>query len=266
MILLARWRVVGLWLLVLTSGLYAQDNYEIQVYGSETVAPGATMVELHNNFTVQGHQAQNGEFATNHSWHETIEITHGWNSWFETGFYVFTSANTAYGWQWVGDHIRPRVRAPESWKLPVGLSLSSEIGYQRRRFSADTWTLEVRPIIDKSVGKWYFAFDPTFEKSLHGDNVSAGWEFSPNVKASYTINKRISAGLEYYGALGPVVGFDALRDQEQQFLPAIDLDLGPKWEFNAGVGIGVTHNTDHLILKMIIGRRFTFGGRKVPLR
>ena len=29
----------------------AQDNYEIQVYGADTVEPGSTMVELHSNFT-----------------------------------------------------------------------------------------------------------------------------------------------------------------------------------------------------------------------
>src|SRR5947208_7822714 len=33
---------------------HAQDNYEIQVYPSETVSRGVTMVELHNNFTAKG--------------------------------------------------------------------------------------------------------------------------------------------------------------------------------------------------------------------
>jgi hypothetical protein len=32
----------------------AQDNYEIQVYGSDTVAPKNTMLELHSNFTIDG--------------------------------------------------------------------------------------------------------------------------------------------------------------------------------------------------------------------
>ena len=32
----------------------AQDNYEIQVYGSDLVDPGHTMVELHSNFTIDG--------------------------------------------------------------------------------------------------------------------------------------------------------------------------------------------------------------------
>jgi hypothetical protein len=63
---------------------------------------------------------------------EPIEITQGWTPWFETGFYLFTSIQPGGGWEWVGDHIRPRIRAPESWHLPVGLSLSTEIGYQQR--------------------------------------------------------------------------------------------------------------------------------------
>jgi len=45
-------------------------------------------------------------------------------------------------------------------------------------------------------------------------------------------------------------------EQEQQFFPAVDLDLGPRWEFNAGVGVGVTRSTDRLILKVILGHRF----------
>ena len=243
----------------------AQDNYEIQVYGSETVPRGVTMFELHNNFTAKGaKKTDGGTLPTNHAWHETIEITHGFNDWFETGFYIFTSIHPGNGWEWVGDHIRPRVRAPESWHWPVGVSLSNEIGYQRRRFSTDTWTWEIRPIVDKKIGPWYLSFNPTLDRSFHGSSVSKGVEFSPNFKVSYDFlkfpggyTKVVSGGLEYYGAYGSLTGFDPLRDQQQQFFPSIDLDLSPKWEFNFGVGVGTTRSTDHLIVKGIIGRRFT---------
>jgi hypothetical protein len=235
----------------------AQDNYEIQVYPSETVKPGSTMVELHSNFTFQGSkQTVNGVFPTNHAWHETLEITHGFTDWFETGFYVFTSADTANGWQWVGDHIRPRVRIPEEWKWPVGVSVSTEIGYQRTQYSEDSWTWEIRPIVDKQIGRWYLAFNPSLEKSLHGPNAGKGWEFSPNFKFGFDITKKVNAGLEYYGALGPIGSFDPIREQQQQILPAIDLNVSPNWELNFGVGVGVSAGTDHLIAKMIVGYRF----------
>ena len=122
--------------------LYAQGSYEIQVYGSDLVAPGATMFELHSNFTFEGSKnVVDGQYPTEHQLHETLEITHGFSDWFELGFYVFTSADSRVGWQWVGDHIRPRVAVPESWKWPVGVSLSTEVGYQRAVYSPDTWTI-----------------------------------------------------------------------------------------------------------------------------
>jgi hypothetical protein len=237
--------------------LYGQGSYEIQVYGSETVEPKVTMVELHSNFTFMGVKAVvDGMYPTEHQLHETVEITHGWNNWFETGFYIFTSADSRVGWQWVGDHIRPRVRVPEDWKWPVGVSLSLELGYQRAVYSPDTWTLEIRPIVDKQLGKWYLCFNPTVDRSFHGPSVSQGLVFSPNVKVGYDVTKKVNVGFEYYGSTGPITGFDPLRDQMQQVFAVTDLNFSKDWEFNFGVGVGMTQATDHLLVKMIIGRRF----------
>jgi hypothetical protein len=46
--------------------------------------------------------------------------------------------------------------------------------------------------------------------------------------------------MEYYASSDPVTGLDPLRDQQQQLLPAVDVDFGKNWEFNFGVGVGVT--------------------------
>jgi hypothetical protein len=238
---------------------HSQDNYEIQVYSSDTVPENKTMVEIHSNFTVDGQKrVVNGVVPSHHAAHETLEITQGWTSWFETGFYVFSSIQPDGGWEWVGNHIRPRITAPESWHLPVGLSVSQEIGYQRRTFAEDSWDYELRPIIDKKIDRWYLDFNPTFDRSLHGLNTGRGWEFSPNVKVSFDFTKKISGGFEYYGSLGPVSNFDPINDQSQQIFPTIDLDLSPDWEFNFGVGVDVTNSSDHLIVKCIVGRRFSW--------
>ena len=243
--------------LLFALNLPAQDNYEIQVYGSETVPAGKTMVELHSNFTIQGErQIVDGVFPSYHALHETLEITHGFTSWFETGFYVFSSIQPNEGWQWVGDHIRPRVRVPEDWHWPVGLSLSTEIGYQRRSFSEDTWSWELRPILDKQLGRWYFAVNPAFEKSLTGLNSSAGWDFAPSAKIGFDLTKLITVGVEYYADLGPLGHFHDVSDQQHQIFPTLDLNFSPKWEFNFGVGFGLTRSTDDLMVKLIIGRRF----------
>jgi len=241
----------------------AQGNFEIQVYPSETVPPGTTMVELHSNVAAKGTtQTIDGVLPTQGAFHETFEVTHGWTPWFETGFYLFTSIQPGGGWEWVGDHIRPRVRVPESWGLPVGLSLSAEIGYQRRQFSPDTWTLELRPIVDKLWGPWYVSFNPVLDRAIKGQTAGNGFEFSPQLKVGYEITPKISGGFEYYASLGPISGFLPLREQQQQIFPVIDLNLGPRWEFNFGVGFGLTASTDRLIVKMILGYRFDWAGRR----
>ena len=194
-------RLVALSLLVLCAALVrpwpaaGQNNFEIQVYGSDTVAPGTTMVELHSNVAAEGsRRTLDHVLRTQGAFHETLEITQGITSWLETGFYLFTSIQPDTKWEWVGNHIRPRVRAPESWHLHVGLSLSSELGYQRHAFSVDTWTLELRPIIDKEWGRWYVSINPVLDRAIQGESVKKGFEFSPAAKVSYNVTPTVAIG------------------------------------------------------------------------
>lgn len=238
----------------------AQGNYEIQVYGADTVPTGNTMLELHSNFTADGQRKTiDGVTPTYRAEHETIEITQGLNTWSEVGFYIFTSEQSGSGVQWVGDHIRPRVRVPDQWHWPVGLSLSTEVGYQRARFDRDTWTWEIRPIVDKQMGRLYWAVNPALERTWHGPDVNLGLDFAPAVKVSWDFTKVVTGGLEYYADYGSLTSIASLHDQQQQFFPAVDLNVSPNWELNFGVGVGPTAATDHWIVKAIIGRRFTWG-------
>ncbi len=249
-------------LLTAATAAAAQDNYEIQVYGAPTVEPHSTMFELHSNFTLSGQRNfLDGMYPTNHAEHETIEITQGINDWSEVGFYIFTSERSGQGVQWVGDHIRPRIRVPDSWGWPVGVSLSTEFGYQRTEFSPDSWNWEIRPIIDQTVGAWYWAINPSFERAWTGPDVAKGVEFSPNVKVSYAFDPKVSGGVEYYGAFGSLNGFDPVREQEHQFFGAVDLNVSPVWEVNFGLGWGTTPATDHLIAKLILGRHVFWGNQ-----
>ncbi len=239
-----------------TLSVKAQDNYEIQVYGSETMDKGRTMVELHSNYTLSGSNAfgANGTLPTNHVEHETIEITHGWTTWFETGFYIFNSVGGGGRTAYVGSHIRPRVAAPDSWKWPVGVSLSVEFGFQKAAYSESTSSLEIRPIIDKKWNKLYLAFNPTVDRSFAGIGDNKNYIFSPNVKGSYDVSKVVALGIEYYGSTGPFFHYDPISEQDHQFYVAADLSFSANWEFNAGVGYG-TQNDDHAIFKVILGRR-----------
>ncbi len=256
------------------SAARAQDNYEIQVYPSETMAPKTLLVELHSNFTVEGSTtAQSGILPTEHQEHETIELTEGINNWFEVGFYIFTAEKNGNGVQWVGDHIRPRVRVPSRWHWPVGVSLSSEFGYARAAYSNPTWSWQIMPIVDQTIGRWYWSVngtmvwdvhvvpppvDSTFqEKHFYYTNVAPkGVTFGPAATLTYAPSKYFNLGVEYYSYYGQWGNFVPLHYQQQQAFPVVNLFVSPKWEINFGAGWGATAGTDHLIVKCIVGRYF----------
>jgi hypothetical protein len=248
--------------LLVATRLGAQENYEIQVYPSETLEKRTTIFELHSNWTGAGRRTiDNGVLPTHGAFHETLEITHGYSEIFEVGFYVFTSARSGDGWQYAGSHIRPRVRAPESWRLPVGLSLSSEFGWVSKAFDANSWTAELRPIVDQTVGKLYWSVNLALGWAVAGPDAGLGVEgvnVSPNVKLSYELHPKVAAGLEYYGSSGTLARTLPMTEQSHLVYPTLDLMLAPEWELNVGYGIPLAGSGDHSILKVIVGRRFPF--------
>ena len=121
----------------------------------------------------------------------------------------------------------------------MNVSLSTEVGYQRRSYSTDTWTWEIRPIVDKQLDRWYLAFNPALERSFHGLEVSKGVTFSPNVKVSYDVTKKVTVGFEYYGAVGSITGFDPLQR------PAAGHHAGPRPEPGPQLGIQLRRRHRH---------------------
>jgi len=59
------------------------------------------------------------------------------------------------------------------------------------------------------LGRWYLSFIPTFDRYFHSPSLSAGLAFYPNVKIEH---------------------LDPLREQQEQIVPAIDVNLSPRWE------------------------------------
>ena len=250
-------KYLPLLLLVFLSGsISAQDDYEIQVYRSETLEKGSTIFELHSNYTPSGNkQYSDNIFPSDKLFHETLEITHGFSDNFEMGVYFFNAIGSNGRTGYAGSHIRPRVRIPESWNLPVGLSVGSEIGYQRIGFFNNHWLFEIHPIIDKEFGRFYIAINPTFDWNI---DRSADFEFNPCMMASYKISKIADLGLEWYSGYGPIQDILPWDQQHQVLYIATNINFGTNWEFNAGIGRGLNSSTDPWIIKCILGKSFAF--------
>ena len=244
--------------LCFTSGVLAQDNYEIQVYATELTDIHHTMLELHSNFTIQGSTEMKGNvYPANRVIHETVEITHGFSEWFELGSYLFTSIGSDNRTAFTGVHIRPRLSVPKDYHLPVGISLGAEAGYQNPDFFGSTWAAEIRPIFDRKSGKLYIGLNLAMGISLD-PNQDHRPEFSPCLKTTYEVSRKVSLGFEYYASLGTIGNFDPVQLQRHQLFGAVDWDFNPDWEFNAGIGYGLTEGTDKWIAKVILGYRLPF--------
>lgn len=235
----------------------AQDLFEIQVYPYETVEPRHTMVELHMNFIPSGTKdTEGGLFPNNHQFHFTVEVTHGLSKHWELGWYLVTAYVPDVGPKFAGARIRPRVRAPETWRLPFRFSLSTELGFNKHQFDLNTITLEIRPIFEKEFRKWYLSVNPNLSLSFRGADAGCAPSFEPGVKTYYNLTKLIAPGIEYYAETGPINHFFPGSQQHHILFATLDLNTSPKWELNFGVGRGLTGSSEHWIAKWIIGRRF----------
>lgn len=232
---------------------FCQADNEIQVYASPTVVKHTTIFELHSNYTFRGSKLL-ADPQSAHWTNETLEITHGIAKNFELGFYTFTGIAPGGGYQYLGNQLRPRITVPETWNWHIGASLSAEFGFFRPVDTANfEWQGELRPIIDKTTGNWYFAFNPNIAFVVTGDGK--GTNFEPQFKTVYTIRTKVGVGIEYYSNLGSFKKLLPGNLQEHLIGPVIDLYVDPLWEVNAGFLFGLTENSNHQILKILLGRR-----------
>src|SRR5437899_8176621 len=86
------------------------------------------------------------------------------------------------GYEFAGWRIRPRWRLPQSWGLPVDGIFSAEVGFPRKQYEENSVTLELRPIIEKKLGRFQMDFNPVFSHALRGPAKGGGWDFEPGVR------------------------------------------------------------------------------------
>lgn len=245
--------ILFLFLLFVQKTIFSQADNEIQVYASPTIQNKWTIFELHNNYTFKG-----SKYLTNPKeakWYNTtLEITHGFGENFEIGFYTFAGVAPGGGYQYLGNQIRPRVTVPERWKWSISASLSAEFGFFRPDDTTKfQWQGEIRPIIDKTVGNWYFAFNPNMDFVVSGPDKGMG--LAPQLKTVYTIQQKVGLGIEYYSGLGEFRKILPFKMQEHLLGPVIDLYIHTMWEVQGGFLFGITKNSNQKIFKLLLGKR-----------
>ena len=252
-------------MLLIPKTTLGQDPFEIHVYEYEQMAPGEFTLEGHFNFVGVGTKSFDGTVApTQHQFHMTYEVTGGVTNDVSVGFMLLTAVRPGgSGLEYAGWRVLPHFYVPKSWHLPVDLGLVTEFSFQRTTYEENPNRVEVRPIIEKSIGRVQLDFNPVFERALHGPGVHQGWNFEPAYRVGYELNERFSPSLEYYSAYGPLRNFLPVNQQTHQLFPGGDLKLTKNLLWSFGIGVGLTRAGERLIYKSRL--EYSFGRKRAPV-
>jgi|SRR5208283_3282096 len=237
----------------------AQDNFEIQVYDSETAGPWHVGLETHLIYLASGTTvtSPDGQAPTEHQFHLTFEPHLGIGTWVELGMYLQFAVLPQAGFEYAGVKLRCKLRLDQKLAGTIGLAINFEISDVPRQFEPNVWGSEIRPIIDGRWGFFYAAVNPIVDIDLNGINAGLP-QFEPAAKVAFTVVGSLALGLEYYGAYGPITKTLPISESTNRLFAALDF-ASDYFDLNFGVGYGFT-GPEKLIVKAILG----FHGKEGP--
>lgn len=238
-------------LLLLCAGVVcAQDPFEMHVYEYEPLPLGAFSYEAHLNYVALGTKTFAGAVApTQGQFHYTSEFTAGITDEFRAAFVVLTGRRSDGSLEYAGFRVLPHFYAPQSWRLPLNLGFVAELSVEKNIYEPDSQHVELRPIVEKHIGRLQLDGNPVFEHALRGPGTKDGWVFEPAARIGWQVSKSFTPSLEYYSSWGPVTHLSAVRDQIHQVLPGGDLKLAKHLTWSFGVGFGITGAGSGVVLK-----------------
>jgi hypothetical protein len=230
------------------------DPYEFEVYPYATLSRGMIEIETDNAVVANGHSTPDTglgvAYKSQGTWFSGEEFTYGLTDRIETAAYVTFSQPSGHGFWWAGDKFRLRGRLFDEGVLPVDIGWYAELEWHKTpQFDDADLELELKPIIEKDIGRFSLVLNPVFEKVLYGGGHHEGFEFGYRNGAYYRLLKYLSPGVEFYGAVGLIDNNDPLNDQQHYIFPVLWGQFPHGVEYSVGPGFGLTSNSDHVVVK-----------------
>jgi hypothetical protein len=123
------------------------------------------------------------------------------------------------------------------------------------QFLDTRWLIEMRPIVGWRKGDYEFIINPIVD---FGIGQNGGADFAPAARFARNLGENFAVGFEYYTDLGRPQDRLPFNEQQHNLYAVVDFKIG-RFDVNAGVGYGLTHGSDRLMAKMIIGTDLTEG-------
>lgn len=232
------------------------DPFEFEVYPYQTIGKGVAELESLNSFIPDGHTegdagTSSGEFPSDQMYRPALELTYGFTDKIEGAAYLNLAHPNGSSLQYAGSKYRLRGSLFEQGQLPADLGWYVELEWNRTpQFDESELELEIKPIIEKDIGRLEIDLNPKFVKAIFvGPDKNKGFEFGYAAGTYYNYSRWISPGVEFYGGIGLIDDIDTLHDQQHYIFPVVRGELGAGIEYNVGPGIGLTRGSDQVIVK-----------------
>ncbi len=231
------------------------DPWEFEVYPYATEPRGMVELETLNAVVVNGHsQAGNGtaggEFRSQGTWYNALELTYGLTDRVEAAAYLNLAQPSGHGTWWAGDKFRLRGRLFDEDSLPINLGWYAELEWHKTpQFDDADLELELRPIVERDFGRLSLVANPVFEKVLAGAGHNQGFEFGYRNGIYWRWSRYLSPGLEFYGGAGLIDDADSVSSQQHYVFPVLWGKLPRGIEYSVGPGIGLTRGSDRVLVK-----------------
>ena len=100
--------------------------------------------------------------------------------------------------------------------------------------------------------------DDIYRSKCHPCLSNKEYLFEPNFKYAFAAVPKASFGFEYYGNTGKIFNPYKLPLQEHIMYLVLDLFIHPLFEFNLGIGEGLTESSNGINVKCFIGKRINW--------
>jgi hypothetical protein len=97
----------------------------------------------------------------------------------------------------------------------------------RRAAEEQPLNLELRPIVETSIGNILLILNLAFEKPFRGPGTHRGVTFAPSGLVSYRLLPWVAPALEYYEDMGPVMRLPAIERQQHFLVPTLNFFRAP---------------------------------------
>ena len=244
-------------ILFVASTLSARAADEIQVYNAEIAKIGQWTFQLHSNYAFIGRKEPDfpGGLVPNHALQGTGEWAYGITDWWEMGFYTPYAVNQELTPYSNAIKIRQLFVIPNAAERDFFYGVNFEFSYAMPQFLDTRWLIEMRPIVGWRKGDYEFIINPIVD---FGIGQNGGADFAPAARFARNLSENFAVGFEYYTDFGRPQDRLPFNEQQHNLYAVVDFKIG-RFDVNAGVGYGLTHGSDRLMAKMIIGTDLTEG-------